>query len=86
MTNFDFNQNCLRGDQADSGMGTMSTNTHSQETRGSFQTTSELISRDTLPSAWRCHPTGVYKALKTDVQLNNNKEIMRKQIFTVIPR
>lgn len=79
-------QNCLPGDSADSGMGTMSTNTHSQATRGSFQTTNEQISIDTLPSAWKCHPTGVYKALKTDMQFNNNKEIMRNQTVTIISR
>jgi hypothetical protein len=86
MIDFNCNQNCLPGDSADSGMGTMSTNTHSQATRGSFQTTNEQISIDTLPSAWKCHPTGVYKALKTDMQFNNNKEIMRNQTVTIISR
>jgi hypothetical protein len=86
MTDINCNQNCQPGDSADSGMGTMSTNTHSQETRGSFQTTNEQISKDTLPSVWKCHPTGVYKALKTDVQLSNNKDIMKNQTVTIIPR
>jgi hypothetical protein len=86
MTDFNCNQNCLPGDSADSGMGTMSTNMHSQETRSSFQTTNELISRDSLPPAWKCHPTGVYKALKTDVQLDNKKEIMKNHTATIVPR
>lgn len=86
MTDFNFNQNCLPGDSADSGMGTMSTNMHSQETRSSFQTTNEQISRDTLPPAWKCHPTGVYKALQTDVQLDNRKAIMRNHTATIVSR
>jgi len=86
MTDFNCKQKCLPGDSTDSGMGTMSTNMHSQETRSSFQTTNEQISRGTLPPAWRCHPTGVYKALKTDVQLDNKKEIMRNHTATIVPR
>lgn len=64
----------------------MSTNMHSQETGSSFQTTNEQISRDTLPPAWKCLPTGVYKALKTDVQLDNKKDIMRNHTATIVPR
>jgi hypothetical protein len=86
MTDFNCNQNCLPGDSADSGMGTMSTNMHSQETRNSFQTTNEQISRDTVPPIWKCHPTGVYKALNMDVQLDNKKEIMRNHTATIVPR
>lgn len=86
MIDFNCNQNCPPGDSAESGIGTMSTNTHSQETRDSFQTTNEQISRDTLPSAWKCHPTGVYKDIKTDVQVDKKKEIMRIHTATIVPR
>jgi hypothetical protein len=86
MTDFNCNQNCLPGDSADSGMGTMSTNPHSQETRGSFYTTNEQFSRDTVPLAWKCHPTGAYKDFKKDVQLDNKKEIMRIHTATIVPR
>lgn len=74
MTNLNSNQKCLPGDTADSGMDTMSTNTHSQETRDSFQTVNEQVSGDTLLPAWRCHSKGVYEALKTDVQPDSNEE------------
>jgi hypothetical protein len=64
----------------------MSTDTHSQETRDSFQTVNEQISSDALPSAWKCHPKVVYEALSTDAQLKSDKEIVRKQTVKIIPR
>jgi hypothetical protein len=86
MTNFNSNQKCLPGDMADSGMDTMSTNTHSQETRDSFQTVNEQVLGDTLPPAWKCHPKGVYEALKTDVQPDKNEEAMRNKTVKIISR
>jgi hypothetical protein len=69
-------------------MGTLSTNTHSQGTRDSFQTVNEYISSDalTLSSTWKYHPKGVYEALNTDVRLDSNKEAVRKQIVKIMSR
>jgi hypothetical protein len=86
MKNFNFDQNCLPEDTADSGMGTMSTIAHSQETRDSFQTVNEHVSSDPLPSTWKSHPKGLYEALNTDLQLDSNKEIVRKQTAKIISR
>jgi hypothetical protein len=86
MTNSNSNQKCLPGDTADSGMDTMSTDTHSQETRDSFQTVNEQISGDTLLPAWKCHPKGVCEALSTDVKPGSNEEAARKRTAKIISR
>jgi hypothetical protein len=86
MTHFNSNQKCLPEDTADSGMDTMSTDTHSQETRDSFQTVNEQMSGDTLPQAWKCHRKDVCEVLSTDVQPDSNEEGARKQTVKIISR
>jgi hypothetical protein len=81
-----FDQNCLPEDPADSGMGTMSTNTHSQETRDSFQTVNGHISSDPLPSSWKYHPKGLHESLNTDFQPDKYKETASKQTANIISR
>jgi hypothetical protein len=64
----------------------MSTNTHSQETRDSFQNVNEQVSCDALPPAWKYRPKGVCEALKTDMQPDNNEEAMKKETVKIISR
>jgi hypothetical protein len=67
-------------------MDTMSTDTHSQETRDSFQTVNEQTSGDTLPPACKYHPKEVREVLNADVQPDSNEETAGKQTVKIISR
>ncbi|KAJ4437378.1 hypothetical protein ANN_17521 [Periplaneta americana] len=80
-------QNHLPGDTADSGMGTMSTNTHSQETRDSFPTVNDHSTRSSPPLYWKHSEKLLADALTANLQLDSSKDaIVGKQTVKIMSR